>query len=97
MDDIIVTSNSDSLIQLFISTLNSQFALKYLSPLNFFFGIKVVRSSPTLILVDIDDFVAEWRISNKYFLIDLVIFSSLPRSSSFYHIQKKNHKILKKK
>nr|KYP52262.1 hypothetical protein KK1_025866 [Cajanus cajan] len=41
VDDIIITGNSHSLVQSFISKLNGAFALKKLSDLDYFLGIEV--------------------------------------------------------
>nr|CAN68364.1 hypothetical protein VITISV_021899 [Vitis vinifera] len=48
VDDIIVTGSSSLLIEQLISSLNSCFALKDLSPLNFFLGIEVLNSRSSL-------------------------------------------------
>lgn len=45
VDDIIITGDSSSEIDTFVHRLHSEFSLKDLGPLNYFFGIEVHRSS----------------------------------------------------
>ena len=50
VDDIIVTGNDASQVQLLIATLGQVFELKDLGPLNYFLGIQITRSSYGLTL-----------------------------------------------
>ena len=43
VDDIILTSNSEAMLQCFIALLSQQFAMKDLGDLHYFGGIQVVR------------------------------------------------------
>lgn len=45
IDDILLTSNDNSVINSFIYRLYSQFALKDLGPLHFFLGFEVIQTS----------------------------------------------------
>ena len=48
VDDIIITSSSDSLIQQFIASLSHRLSLKDLGPLHFFLGVEASRTSSGL-------------------------------------------------
>jgi hypothetical protein len=50
VDDIIVTSSSDSAVSALLKDLNVHFAIKDLGPLHFFLGIEVKRTSDGLLL-----------------------------------------------
>ncbi|OIT39145.1 putative mitochondrial protein [Nicotiana attenuata] len=50
VDDLIVTSNSDSVVSLFITKLGSRFSIKDLGTLTYFLGVQVIRTSRGLLL-----------------------------------------------
>lgn len=50
MDDIILTTSSNSLREYIMSKLNSEFTMKYFGPLNFFLGISFAKHSVGLFL-----------------------------------------------
>nr|KYP62479.1 Retrovirus-related Pol polyprotein from transposon TNT 1-94 [Cajanus cajan] len=52
VDDIIVTGNSHSLVQSFISKLNGVFALKQLGDLDYFLGIEVKRTNSGSVILN---------------------------------------------
>ncbi|XP_026377896.1 uncharacterized protein LOC113272240 [Papaver somniferum] len=50
VDDILLTGSSPSLLDSFITSLKTEFAMKELGNLGFFLGIEVVRNSDTIVL-----------------------------------------------
>lgn len=50
VDDLIVTSNSDSVVSLFTTKLGSRFSIKDLGILTYFLGVQVIRTSRGLLL-----------------------------------------------
>jgi hypothetical protein len=50
VDDIIITSSSDKVIDTLLSNLKSDFAVKQLGPLKFFLGFKVIPTTSGVLL-----------------------------------------------